>query len=391
MLSAQAGVACGIRDDSGIAQLRLNNLLTNGSVDFKGHIRIPLDQVPDEMLLCQGDVLFNNTNSVELVGKTVYFDGHSEKVTFSNHVTRLRVKTDELSPEYLALWLQHQWRSKVFEGICDRWIGQAAVQKGKLEALEIETPVLEDQRQIAARLKAQLTEVETARQAVLVQVRDAALLCTTLIDAAFSKCGQWHPITAVAKVQSGYAFKSEHFAASGVRLLRNTNILPGKVYWDDTVCIDEYESWRYPSYALEAGDILISLDRPLISSGIKVARVSASDLPALLLQRVGRFLLKPGLIDPSFLYAFLQSSRFIKAISGHDQSLGVPHISPGQVEAVMLPLVSLGEQRKIASHLKTQLAEADTIVQTVTAQLAEIERLPQRLLAQAFNNLETTP
>jgi len=41
-------------------------------------------------------------------------------------------------------------------------------------------------------------------------------------------------------------------------------------------------------------------------------------------------------------------------------------------------------QRHIVAHLRAQLAEADAIAQAAAAQLAEIERLPQQLLAQAF-------
>lgn len=291
---------------------------------------------------------------------------------------------EDLEPEYLFQIVQSRAFVNPLVDLTKGALYPAVTDKQVFSQLVPWVP-REEQRQIAARLKVQLAEVETARQAAQVQLRDADSLYTTLVDVAFAECSQWQPIGAVGKVQSGYAFKSEDFTTSGIRLLRNTNILPGKVYWDDAVCIDECESWRYPSYALEVGDTLISLDRPVISSGIKVARVSANDLPALLLQRVGRFLLKPGLIDADFLYAFLQSSYFIKAISGHDQSLGVPHISPSQVEAVMLPLLSSDEQRKIASRLKSQLAEAAAIAQAAAAQLAEIERLPQKLLAQAFS------
>lgn len=270
-------------------------------------------------------------------------------------------------------------------------MGAALLNKDKILNLEIPVLEIEEQRKIAARLKAQLAEVETARLAAQAQVRDADLLCTKIVDAAFYGFAEWRPIGEVAKVQSGYAFKSESFKTSGVRLLRNTNILPGKIYWDDAVYLDESEAGRYPGYVLEDGDVLISLDRPVISSGIKVARVGATDLPSLLLQRVGRFLLKPETIDADFLYAFLKSSRFIGAISGHDQSLGVPHISPGQVESVEMPWLSLDEQRRIVTSLKSQLAEADAIAQAATAQLAEIERLPQRILAQAFKDMKDAP
>ena len=332
-----------------------------------------------------GDVIFAKITPCMQNGKHAVVSDLIDGFGFGStefHVVRA-------SPEVLPEWIHYFLRRretldaaiKTFTGA----VGQQRVPPSFLENLELPVPPVEEQRQIAARLKAQLTEVETARQAAQAQVRDAALLYTKLVDAAFDGCNQWQPIAAVARVQSGYAFKSEDFKSTGMRLLRNTNILPGKVYWDSVVYLDERAAGYYPGYALEEGDVLISLDRPLISSGIKVARVRADDVPSLLLQRVGRFLLKPGVIDPGFLYAFLQSSRFIDAISGHDQSLGVPHISPGQVESVDLPLLSLHEQQRLVSRLQSQLTEADAIAQAAAAQLAEIERLPQRLLAQAFD------
>jgi type I restriction enzyme S subunit len=300
-----------------------------------------------------------------------------------NQDIKALVPNASYDPEFVAFYLRAQQARVLRDGV-KRGPTVHSLVADFLEELEIPCCSLPAQRQIAARLKAQLAEVDTARKAAQAQVRDAEVLRTKLVDAAFDACSQWQHIGAVVKVQSGYAFKSEDFKTSGVRLLRNANILPGKVYWDDAVCIDTSEAVRYPSYVLAAGDILISLDRPLIASGIKVARVSADDLPALLLQRVGRFLLDAGQVDPDFLFAFLQSSRFIGAITGHDQSLGVPHISPGQVEAVEMPLLPIDEQRIIASRLKSQLAEATAISHAAAAQLAEIDRLPQRILAQAF-------
>jgi hypothetical protein len=113
--------------------------------------------------------------------------------------------------------------------------------------------------------------------------------------------------------------------------------ITAKVYWDDAAFLSQEDAQRFPAYTLAAGDVLISLDRPVISSGVKVARVCETDVPALLLQRVGRFILDPCQIDPAYLYAFLQTSIFIAEVSGHEQSLGVPHISPAQVEAIQIP------------------------------------------------------
>lgn len=302
---------------------------------------------------------------------------------YTNQGCKSFVCGEDLDPDFLFFNLRHRMGDIQALGSGSTFM---EVSKSALEGFEIWFPHIDEQRQIAARLKAQLAEVETAWQAAQVQLRDARLLSTKIVDSVFDQFEEWQPIAEIAKVQSGYAFKSESFKPSGVRLLRNANILPGEIYWDDVVYLDPSEASRYPSYVLEEGDVLISLDRPLISSGIKVARVGEADLPALLLQRVGRFVLKPDEIDADFLYAFLQSSRFIDAISGHDQSLGVPHISPGQVEAVEIPLLPLDAQRHIVTTLKQQLAEADALRAALEQQLRDLDALPQRILAQAFEN-----
>ncbi|OGB27761.1 MAG: hypothetical protein A3I66_07840 [Burkholderiales bacterium RIFCSPLOWO2_02_FULL_57_36] len=241
------------------------------------------------------------------------------------------------------------------------------------------------QKAIGAAIKAQLAAAEEARQAALAQLAELRRLKTQSLSAIFSSIGKRSPIGAVAKLQSGYAFKSQSFQKQGIRLLRNANILPGKVYWDDTVFLAPSNAKSHETYALCAGDILISLDRPIISSGIKVARFSENDLPALLVQRVGRFLINKDLLEADYLYAFLQSTSFIEAISGHGQSLGVPHISPSQIENIEIPLPDLIEQKRLAIVLTELTAHIQTAEIAAGQQLRDIELLPSRLLAEAFN------
>jgi type I restriction enzyme S subunit len=195
----------------------------------------------------------------------------------------------------------------------------------------------------------------------------------------------------VANVQSGFAFKSAEFKREGVKLLRNTNILPQRIYWDDLACLDPVQCNRYSAYQLRPGDLLLSLDRPIISTGIKVARVGENDVPSFLVQRVGRFRLDESRIDPEYLYAYLRSPGFAAEISGHEQSLGVPHVSPGQVEAVVMPLPELTEQRRVAARLKAQLAEVETARQAAQAQLREVALLRNRLLKASFVGLDAAP
>lgn len=185
--NAQAGFAVGERDAKGAIQLRMNNVTTQGTFDWTSFIRVPIDEKNLEFYkLCSGDVLFNNTNSTELVGKTALFQDCEEPVVFSNHFTRIRAKTDQLEPNFLTWWLISKWHQKLFAEICDRWIGQSAVQRKKLLALEIPIPPIEEQRQIAERLNGQMQAAEILKQSLTEKLEAVKKLPAALLRKAFA-------------------------------------------------------------------------------------------------------------------------------------------------------------------------------------------------------------
>lgn len=294
----------------------------------------------------------------------------------------LRANT-ELDPEFLFYFVQSQ---AFIESLVDLTKGALypAVTDKQVLAQKIPWIPVDTQRQIAAQLKNQLVEVEKARQAAALQLLEAAILKSKVLESVLGDIRNCAPLGSCSRVQSGFAFKSDTFKSAGVRLLRNANILPGKVYWDESVFLSDEDTTKYPDYVLNCGDVLISLDRPIISSGIKVARVGTDDLPALLVQRVGRFLLEKEKIDADYLYAFLQTDMFISAISGHDQSLGVPYISPTQVENVEIPLPPMSMQKTLSKKLIEMSRSWEIAFTAAHAQLQEIAILPQKILAQVF-------
>lgn len=92
---------------------------------------------------------------------------------------------DKLFPAFLAFWLQEQWQRRVFENICNRWIGQSAVQRDKLLSLEIPIPPLEEQKRIAAILNEKIAAVERARVATEAQLAAINALPAALLRRAF--------------------------------------------------------------------------------------------------------------------------------------------------------------------------------------------------------------
>jgi type I restriction enzyme S subunit len=153
----------------------MNNVGTRGNLVWEEVLRVPADAgTVEQFRLVPGDVMFNNTNSTELVGKSALFEGYDEPVVFSNHYTRLRTKPDALLPAFLAAWLNHQWLKGVFANICNRWVGQSAVKAGRLFKLDFLLPPLPEQKRIATNLREQMAAIEKARAAA--QARLEAVL-----------------------------------------------------------------------------------------------------------------------------------------------------------------------------------------------------------------------
>jgi type I restriction enzyme, S subunit len=122
----------GDEEDGGIIQIRPTNLSDDRELVFKRNIYIAATELKAHKsdVLKRGEVLFNNTNSQEQVGKTVWFDLEGDYFS-SNHITRIGTKPGELDPCYLASILNLYQRRKVFSssvqtGITNLALGQTS-------------------------------------------------------------------------------------------------------------------------------------------------------------------------------------------------------------------------------------------------------------------------
>src|SRR5216683_1166578 len=162
----QPGFACGRHADAatGVPQLRPLNVTQGGTVDLQTLVYVPKSEVHrDERWLRRGDVLFNNTNSPELVGKTACYE-LSEPRAFSNHMTRIRCDARVIDPPFCALALHARWLEGHFETICNNHVSQASVGRAALLETVIPLPPLAEQKRIIAKIEALLARVDAARE-----------------------------------------------------------------------------------------------------------------------------------------------------------------------------------------------------------------------------------
>jgi type I restriction enzyme, S subunit len=170
LADVRPGFACGEDAENGVFQFRMNNITTEGRLELSKKRRVPPSYRDiEDFLVERDDVLFNATNSPELVGKTAYFGGLDEPAVFSNHFLRLRPDPNRLDGRYLARWLNLQFDLGIFKRRCRQWVNQATVGRDTLLAEKMPLPPLAEQRRIADILD-KADALRTTRRAALAQL-----------------------------------------------------------------------------------------------------------------------------------------------------------------------------------------------------------------------------
>lgn len=151
VISFKSGIGAGKQDQAegneGIIQIRPTNISYEGSLKYDKNIYLPIDFKGEKLL--KGDVLFNNTNSQELVGKTAILRDEKE-LFYSNHITRIRVDLEKIIPEYLWIILNSYQEHKIFYVLCTNWNNQSGVGLDTLKSLPIPLPPIDVQEKIVS-------------------------------------------------------------------------------------------------------------------------------------------------------------------------------------------------------------------------------------------------
>lgn len=139
--------------------LRMGNITFDGHLDLSDlkYIDIP-DSELEKCMVRKGDVLFNRTNSKELVGKTCVFD-LDEPMVIAGYIIRVRVNKKVL-PIYLSAVLNSQYGKQILADMCKAIVGQANINAQELQDIAILIPPIELQEKFS-------NSVETVKKSKL--------------------------------------------------------------------------------------------------------------------------------------------------------------------------------------------------------------------------------
>lgn len=182
----------------------------------------------------------------------------------------------------------------------------------------------------------------------------------------------------------GYAFASEGFTKrdDDVRLLRGANIAPGRIIWDDEVRWDASDISNYRRFELREGDIVFGMDRPWISTGVRVAAISAVDLPCLLLQRVARIRSRTS-VRQQYVIAVIESKSFKDYFAPIFTGVSVPHVSPEQILNYAFALPSDEEQVRMLRHIESESKKMESLAHQIDNAISRLNEYRSSLISAA--------
>ncbi|MBD9537304.1 restriction endonuclease subunit S [Stenotrophomonas sp. STM01] len=184
---------------------------------------------------------------------------------------------------------------------------------------------------------------------------------------------------------TGHPFPSGGYTDSGVRLLRGSNVKRGKTDWSEDLTKYWPEvSGELRKYQLVVGDIVVSMDGSLV--GRSFAELEASDVPALLLQRVAR--VRSTYVDQSYLKTWICSKKFTDHCDSVKTTTAIPHISPADIRSFKIGLPPTKDEQ---SAIATALSDVDSLLAAQDALIAKKRAIKQGAMQELLTGKRRLP
>lgn len=374
---------------NGVPVLRTTNFTNIGIVNFNNVVTRQIDKKSiSEKLLRYGDIIIEKSGGSDKqpVGRVVFFEGEDNKYLFNNFTGLLRVRDFcKWNPKYIfySLFANYAKGGTIpFENRTtglhnlqtDSYVNSVMIMERKIEEQTDIVTILDKVNQLINYEKKQLEDLD-----ILVKSRFIEMFGNE--ENNFNNI----PITEIGehcKVQGGYAFRSKDFTEEGIRLVQIGNVNKDSLDWEVINYLPMDFAKYYPDYLLKNEDLLIAMTRPIIKSidCVKIAMVSDKDIPSLLNQRVGRFMVDENIINKTFLLSLLKMRNFkiyVDKMSGNSLQ---PNISSKQIEEYKIPVPPLELQNQFADFV-TQVNKSKLVIQQ---SLDELETLKKSLMQQYF-------
>lgn len=189
-----------------IPVLRMGNL-QSGKLDWSDLVYTSDKNEIEKYKLIAGDILFNRTNSPELVGKTSIFRGEREAI-YAGYLIKIQC-LDGLNPEYLNYHLNSHIAKRYCYEVKSDGVSQSNINAQKLAAYPLEVPPIKEQQEIVRRVEQLFAYADTIEK----QVNNALARVNNLTQSILAKAFRGE-LTAQWRAENPDLISGENSAAA---------------------------------------------------------------------------------------------------------------------------------------------------------------------------------
>ena len=419
------------KEKKGVLHFRPMNISVTGEIDLSVEKYV---EESDYHPLLKGDIIFNNTNSPELVGKTTYVK-QDTNWAYSNHMTKIRVNTTLLDPAWIASFLHTKYLQGYFKMQCTHHVNQASINSSYLsQRVYVPLPPLHEQLRIVTKIEELFTQLDAGVaslkkvQAQLKRYRQAVL------KAAFEgrltqewreeRKGKIEPADVLLKGieqdrnNFGERSKKRHVAShsgalqnlpegwawaivdqilqpnricsygvlqpgedliEGVLFVRVGDINEGKIALEGMKKISPSISEQYPRTLLEGDEVLMTL----VGAIGRTAVVPKSLAGANVARAVGVIPVSNNL-NPKWVELWFRYPPKVAEMTSKSHEVARKTLNLEDVRAAFVAIPPKDEQDKAVNEIERLFSIADEVEHTLETSLKQADTLRQSILKQAF-------
>lgn len=161
---------------------------------------------------------------------------------------------------------------------------------------------------------------------------------------------------------------------NGVRYLQGFNVRPNKIDFGNATWVTKEFHERNPKSCLRAGDLLVVQSGHIGTAAVVPEAAAGSNCHALIISRFDR-----SKVDPHFVSHYINSEIGQARLRGLEVGSSMLHINTSELGRFILPLPSIGEQRRLAAILGLWEAAIEKTQQLIAAKERKLESATTRL------------
>lgn len=153
------------KESEGIPILRMNNITYSGQLDLNDLKYIKLDRNErNKYLLRPGDILFNRTNSKELVGKTTLFDKSGFDAVFASYLIRIKVDEKNVLPKYVSYYMNSRGIKEKLFRMARPSVNMSNINSKELLSIRIKIPSIDEQKKVVSLIDTKFETINNIRK-----------------------------------------------------------------------------------------------------------------------------------------------------------------------------------------------------------------------------------